>query len=73
MSEMLIPLKLKYRNPAQRLLRRDGVDPPGGTLVYNAGRYQSKSSNSGGNQRVSIESYLRPRRRVYGGFLCPAG
>ena len=68
MSEKLIPLKLKYRQPGRVIKGRAG-DPPEGTNVYQAGRFKSKSSNSGtkGANR-GMESRLRPRRRSYGPF-----
>ena len=53
--------KLKYRNPDHRILRRSNIDPPDGTRVYVAGRFQSKSSNAGKAQKAVQGN--GPRRR----------
>lgn len=66
MSEVAYPLKLKYRNPARRLLRRDGIDPPGGTLVFNGGKYAAKKGGNSGSGSSKVAS-LRPRMRAYWG------
>ena len=47
-----IPLKAKYRVEPNKKLKRDGIDPPEGTLVYPGGRFKSKSSNSGDNAKA---------------------
>lgn len=44
--------KLKYRRVNRRLLRRDQVDPPGGTWVWMAGKFKSPANNSGDKQRA---------------------
>lgn len=63
--EVTIPLKLKYRNPNHRRLRREGVDPPGGTLVFNGGKYAAKK---GGNSGTSNKAKtLLPRMKKYWG------
>lgn len=50
---MVIPLKLKYRNPAARRQHHQKGEPEGlVTLVYNAGKYTSKVSNSGKAQKA---------------------
>jgi hypothetical protein len=61
---MNIPLKLKYRNPNSRRLRRQ-FDPDGGTLVFNGGTYKAKTSNSGHSIKPKT---LIPRKRAYGPF-----
>jgi hypothetical protein len=58
-----IPLKAKYRIPGA-ILHRNGIDPPFGTGVYKAGRFKSKSSNSGSADKT--RSTIRPRRKAYG-------
>ena len=60
---MLMPLKLKYRNPNCRLLQRAGVDPPGGTWTFAAGKNKATVSNSG---KGSIVKTIAPRRKSYG-------
>ena len=63
-DETHYPLKAKYRLPS-RLLHRDKIDPPEGTLVYNAGRNHSKpSGNVGAKGKVFT---VRPRMKVYWG------
>lgn len=64
--EYQIPLKLKYRNPACRLLKREGIDPPGGTLVAMAGRFTSKSANAGHKSKHSGQG-TGPRMKAYWG------
>lgn len=44
---MIIPLKAKYRIEPNKLLKREHVDPPDGTRVYQAGRFKPKTSNAG--------------------------
>lgn len=61
---VLIPLRLKHRNPNCRLMRREGIDPPGGTLVFNGGKYKARSSNAGSKDKA-VRS-LRPRQRAWG-------
>lgn len=62
MAEILMRLKLKYRNPG-RLEHRD-FDPPQGTLTYKAGRFTSKRGGNAGTG--SNTKTLRPRRKAYG-------
>lgn len=59
---ILIPLKAKYRIPG-RLLKRAGIDPPEGTMVFNGGRFKATSSNQGKSDKVRT---LLPRRKSYG-------
>ena len=61
---MNIPLKLKYRNPNQKRLRRP-FDPEGGTLIFKAGRFGA--SPVSGVEKKKVVS-IRPRRRAYGPF-----
>lgn len=62
---ILIRLKLKYRNPQSRRLKRP-FDPEGGTLVFKAGRFSSKTANQGTASKVKS---LAPRRKAYGPFF----
>lgn len=65
-----VPLKPKYRNSHRphignfRILHRDKIDPPEGTMVYNAGRFHSKVSGNVGN-KGKIKT-IAPRRKSYG-------
>lgn len=57
------PLKLKYRNPARRLLRRPW-DPEGGTFIHQATKFTSKYNNSGKAQKAMQGNGVR--KRAYG-------
>lgn len=61
---MIWPLKLKYRNPG-RLLKREKIDPPEGTWVYNAGRFHSKHGGNQGTKGKVIT--VRPPMHAYWG------
>lgn len=60
---VLIPLKLKYNNPNRRLLKRDKIDPPEGTWVFNGGRFTTKARSNAPKAKASS---IRPRRHAYG-------
>lgn len=61
------PLKLKYRNPNHRHLKRQGIDPPEGTLVFAIG-LSSKRGRSGGNSGNKDNSTtIRARMKSYWG------
>lgn len=53
---ILIPLKLKHRNPNHRV-KADG------TKVFMAGRFSGKTNNQGSKKKGVT---IRPRRRAYG-------
>lgn len=65
-------LKAKYRNSDRphignyRVLHRDKLDPPEGTLTYKAGRHGSKAGGNAGT--ASKVKTLKPRRKAYGPF-----
>lgn len=64
---LLIPLKLKHRNPNARILRRAGVDPPDGTMTFSGGKHKAVSSNAGmKGKRITAGHGVR--RRAYGPF-----
>lgn len=54
--------KAKYRPRNFRLLKRQ-FDPEGGTKVFAAGRFTSKTANQGTSSKVKT---LKPRKRAYG-------
>ena len=62
---ILIPLKLKHRNPNKKLQRRQGIDPPEGTWTFSGGKFKSKSIGQGtkGGRKTSGNGV---RRRSYG-------
>lgn len=62
-----IPLKLKYRNKDFRRVKRQW-DPEGGTLLFQAGTFKSKSSNQGGNKHKTPNQGWGIRRTAYGPF-----
>lgn len=68
MTEVAYPLKLKYRNPNRRLWRREGIDPPGGTLCFSGGTHSSKKGGNSGSGTAKVRSLL-PRMRAYWGAV----
>ncbi len=59
---IFIPLKFKYRNPNRKRLKRP-FDPEGGTLVFQAGSFKSKTANQGTADKTKT---IAPRRKAYG-------
>lgn len=63
-------LKAKYRNSSRphignfRILHRDKLDPPEGTLCQNSGKNHSKQSGNAGHGSKTMT--VAPRRRAYG-------
>jgi hypothetical protein len=60
---MLIPLKLKYRNPNHKILSD-------GTRVFQAGRFGSKSNHQGTKSK-STNQGTGVRRRAYNTHYTP--
>lgn len=64
-------LKAKYRNSTRphignfRVLHREKIDPPEGTLTFKAGIAKSKTSGNAGKASNTIKT-LKPRQRSYG-------
>lgn len=62
---MTWPLKLKYRNPNRRKLKRP-FDPPEGTLVFFGENHTSKQRTNAGKAKSAS---IRPRMKSYYGSI----
>jgi len=69
-SFFLIPLKQKHNNPNRkwRMQPKGQTEPGGGTWVFNAGRFHSRTASQGGNKVKTPSQGYGNRRRAYGPF-----
>lgn len=66
-------LKAKYRNSDRphignhRILHRDKIDPPEGTLTYAGGKW--KASTGQATKKAAPSQSIAPRRKIYKGSV----